>query len=190
MTTPPAQPPRQTVVFVNVNRTWPSVEQGDLTEAEVTLGDWNPYKSNSRSLLAFDPDDVVLVLAYRRGEVLAAFDVDEHGVKWLTSYDPHRIRWSGVPSTRWARLVGADSPVKWRQGEGVALKSMSMEELQKITSAPGSDSGHDRDPHRETSTPPTNEVTVSVAGVTVTVQPPSTTEVIVPDGMDVLVKRR
>jgi hypothetical protein len=174
-------PKRTTVVIVNINKTWPEVEQGERTAAEVTLGDWNPYKSNSRTIRAFEPDEVGLVLGYRKGIILTAFDIGEDAVRWLEGYDPHRVRWEGSPSTEWTHLVGTASPVTWKQGEGVACKVLTLDELTRMTAdtAPALDQVGGLAP----------EVTVSLGAVTVSLKDPRTVVVTAPDSMDVVVRR-
>ncbi|NYH55724.1 hypothetical protein HNR06_005313 [Nocardiopsis arvandica] len=178
MITPPKRP---VVVIVNINKTWPEVEQGKRTAADVTLGDWNPYKSSSKTILAFNPDEVGLVLGYRKGTIITAFDIEEDGVRWLEHFDPHRVRWEGSPSAEWSHLVGKKSPVTWKQGEGVALKTLTLDELAHMTAdpAPAPSGGTDASP----------EVTVSLGAVTVSLKDTQTVVVTAPDGMDVLVRR-
>ncbi|WP_019608445.1 hypothetical protein [Nocardiopsis sp. CNS-639] len=178
MNTPPK---RTTVVVVNINKTWPEVEQGKRTAAEVTLGDWNPYKSNSKTIRAFEPDEVGLVLGYRRGVIMTAFDIGENAVQWLESYDPHRVRWEGSPSVEWTHLVEKASPVTWKQGEGVAYKTLTLDELTRMTAgtAPTPGEGGGVFP----------EVTVSLGAVKVSLKGPRTVVVTAPDSMDVVVRR-
>lgn len=179
---------RTTVIIVNLNRTWPEVDQGLRSAADVTLGDWNPYKSNSKTVRAFDPDDVVLVLGYRKGTFLTAYDIAEDGVRWQHGYTPERVRWVGVPSAEWEHLVGTESPVKWKQGEGVALKAMSIEQLRQSTSAAGSGSGGGPTTTTPTDEPSSQDVTIHAAGVTLTVRPPQSAEITLPQGMALSVK--
>ncbi len=122
-----------------------------------------------------------MVFAYRRGRLLAAFDIDEDGVRWLTDYDPHRVQWSGSPSKQWSHLVGEASPITWKQGEGVALKTMSMEELILSTSGSGSGEAKPLDGAPEASSP--HDVTINVGGVTLTVHPPHSAKITLPQGM-------
>lgn len=178
MNTPPK---RTTVVVVNINRTWSEVEQGKRTAAEVTLGDWNPYKSNSRTIRAFEPDEVGLVLGYRRGVIMTAFDIGEDAVRWLESYDPHRVRWEGSPSVAWTHLVEKASPVTWKQGEGVAYKTLTLDELTRMTASTA--------PARREGGGVSPEVTVSLGAVKVSLKDSRTVVVTAPDSMDVVVRR-
>lgn len=183
-----AKQERSTVVIVNINRTWPEVEQGIRSEADVTLGDWNPYKSNSKTMRAFDPDDVALILGYRKGTFLTAFDIEEGTVQWLNDFSPERVRWSGTPSVEWGHLVGTKSPIKWKQGEGVALKTMSIEQLRQSTSAADSGSGGGPATTGPAEEPSPQDVTINAAGVTLTVTPPHSAEITLPQGMSLSVK--
>lgn len=75
---------------MNPNRTWPEVEQGLRSATDVTLGGWNPYTSNSKTVRVFDPDDVLLVLGYRKGTFLTAYDIVEDGVRWQSGHHHSR----------------------------------------------------------------------------------------------------
>lgn len=67
----------------------------------------------------------------------AAFDVvpDENGKTWTwcrsPDYPGQRIRFNGIPSTRFASQVGTDSPVTWKQGEAWPVKTITLAEVAK-----------------------------------------------------------
>ena len=119
------------VAVVNVGRTWPEAKHDARKRANAVLGDWNPFRGSSSTKLAFDPAAVALILAYYGGDIAEAMDVDpQKPYTWLTAYTPRRVRWNGSPSSRWAHLKDAPSPVTWKQGEGTPVKILTLAELQ------------------------------------------------------------
>lgn len=127
-------PSRNLVLVANVAQLGHLILADPSAAPSVVLGDWSPYRGGSTAM-DFDPDRIGVVLGYLRGKTPAAFDVvpDENGKTWAWCQSPdypgQRIRFNGVPSTRFASQVGADSPVTWKQGEAWPVKTITLAEL-------------------------------------------------------------
>lgn len=47
----------------------------------------------------------------------------------MPGYTNKRVRFNGVPSTRFANHVGADAPMTWKQGEAWPVKTIALVEV-------------------------------------------------------------
>lgn len=120
------------VLAVNVNRRWSEAEAGRTAEADVVLGDWSPWVGRSTNVRHFDPDRIAVVIACRRGETMAVYDVlpdaDGHTWHWVGDGARQRIRFHGQPSARYAAQLQAPAPA-WKVGEGVPVKVLDLHDL-------------------------------------------------------------
>jgi hypothetical protein len=120
------------VLAVNVFQRWREIGEGKASEDEVVLGFWSPWVGTSRTNRHFDPNRIAVVLACKRGQTMAVYDVkaDENGERWHwdTTYEPPRIVFHGSPSRRYAAQLHAPAPT-WKQGEGTPLKVLGLDEI-------------------------------------------------------------
>ncbi|MFI7087716.1 hypothetical protein ACIBUR_29480 [Streptomyces anulatus] len=123
---------RDQVLAVNVGRRWGAIAAGDAAEADVVLGAWSPWVGRSTKIRHFDPDRVVAIVACRRGETVAVYDVtpDTNGKSWYwVGEEPRRrIVFHGAPSDRFAAQRSAPAP-KWKPGEGTPVKLLAVGDL-------------------------------------------------------------
>lgn len=129
----PQQPPGpDQVLAVNVARRWSEVEAGRSAEADVVLGEWSPWVGRSTTIRHFDPDHIAVVIACRRGETMAVYDVlpdaDGHSWHWVGDGARQRIRFHGHPSSRYGAQLQAPAPT-WKVGEGVPVKVLDLHSL-------------------------------------------------------------
>ncbi|MFD3422644.1 hypothetical protein [Streptomyces decoyicus] len=121
------------VLAVNVSRRWSEVETDPTAEADVVLGAWSPWKGRSTTLRHFDPDRIDVIVACRRGETMAVYDVlpNEQGRRWHWVGDEprRRIVFHGRPSDRYAGQLHAPAPYIWQPGEGTPVKVLRLEDL-------------------------------------------------------------
>ncbi|MFJ1742623.1 hypothetical protein ACIOG4_28605 [Streptomyces microflavus] len=137
------QPVRDQVLAVNVGRRWGAIAAGDEAEADVVLGAWSPWVGRSTTIRHFDPDRVAAIIACRRGETVAVYDVrpdaDGRCWHWVGEEPRRRIVFHGAPSNRFAAQRGAPAP-KWKVGEGTPVKLLAVDDVlqgaEKETAAP------------------------------------------------------
>ncbi|MFI8932491.1 hypothetical protein ACIG3E_33110 [Streptomyces sp. NPDC053474] len=128
------------VLAVNVTRRWGEVERGITPEGDVVLGAWSPWAGRSTTVQLFDPDRIAVVMACRRGETMAVYDVD--GWHWTDDHPRRRIVFHGQPSTTYAAHLNAPAPT-WKVGEGIPVKLLPLNALaQGDPSRPGSEPAH------------------------------------------------
>jgi hypothetical protein len=120
------------VLAVNVTRRWSEFEEGTSTEADVVLGEWSPWVGRSTTVRHFDPDRIAVIIACRRGETMAVYEVqpDDDGRRyhWTGDEPRQRLVFHGRPSTRYAAHLTAPAPT-WKAGEGTPLKLLTLDDL-------------------------------------------------------------
>lgn len=130
MPTDPNQPLQ--VLAVNVSRRWSEVEAGTSTEADVVLSAWSPWLGLSTTKKLFDPDRIAVIVACRRGQAMAVYDIvpDTAGKRWHWVGDQPRprIAFHGRPSVRYAAQLAIPAPT-WKQGEGTPVKVLALATL-------------------------------------------------------------
>jgi hypothetical protein len=103
------------MILVNLSRTWPKVAS-DEDAARATLGDWHGISDR-----AIDENGDA-ILGIFRDMVVTAYDITGSERR-----PDSRVRFSGVPSKRWAHLIGAPSPASaWMQGQARPVKYLDM----------------------------------------------------------------
>nr|WP_258404863.1 hypothetical protein [Streptomyces sp. F12] len=161
------------VLAVNVSQRWSEVEKGTSSEADVVLGDWSPWSGGSTSKMLFDPDEIAVVVACRRGQAMAVYDVvpNEQGRRWdwVGNGPRRRIVFHGQPSRRYDATRSAPAPT-WRRGEGTPVKLLDLDVLLEGTAQPDNSARHvvlgeavvrsDGDRRLTVSVPPGYSVTV------------------------------
>ncbi|WP_019061512.1 hypothetical protein [Streptomyces prunicolor] len=135
------------VLAVNVNRRWSEIEAGMSTEADVVLGDWSPWVGRSTTIRHFDPDRIAVIIACRRGETKAVYEIvpDGRGQRyhWTGDGPRRRLVFHGRPSARYAAQLGAPAPT-WTQGEGTPLKLLALDDLLQGEQPEGQDESEQR----------------------------------------------
>ncbi|MGW1976473.1 hypothetical protein [Streptomyces sp. NPDC001889] len=128
--------PRLQALAVNVGKRWSEVAAGLSTEGDVVLSAWSPWRGGSTTSKLFDPDRIAVLVACRRGETMAVYDVtpDAAGERWHWVGDEprRRIAFHGQPSTRYAAHLGAPAPT-WKRGEGTPVKVLELDTLLRGT---------------------------------------------------------
>jgi hypothetical protein len=107
------------VLVANVKASWPQVLRGERTAEDSVLGDWASLSDQRLRQYA----DAILGVA--DNQVVAAFDVTD----WERTEDD-RVRFHGVPSARWAHLIGTPSPVTWARGQARPIRYLDTGELE------------------------------------------------------------
>lgn len=121
------------MLVANVQRTWPSVQAGEISAEQSVLGDWAALSEAKLHQYA----DAILGAA--GGTVVAAFDIDG----W-DRVDADRVRFHGSPSARWAHLVGGPSPVTWARGQARPIRYLDTRELADAAASEPAESSRDR----------------------------------------------
>ncbi|MFD9038784.1 hypothetical protein [Streptomyces bottropensis] len=120
------------VLAVNVTRRWSEVEAGTSTEADVVLGEWSPWVGRSTTKRHFDPDRIAVIIACRRGETMAVYEIHPDGdgerYHWTGDEPRKRLVFHGRPSSRYAAHLNAPAPT-WKAGEGTPLKLLALGDL-------------------------------------------------------------
>jgi hypothetical protein len=133
------------VLAVNVAQRWKEVENGTGSEADVVLGNWSPWHGGSTSKKHFDPDDIAVVVACRRGQVMAVYDVlpddDNRRWHWVGDGPRPRIAFHGHPSRRYDATRSAPAPT-WKQGEGTPVKVLGLDVLLEGEAQPDTSARH------------------------------------------------
>lgn len=112
---------RQEIILVNLPQTWPAVEAGTRTAADVTLGEWAQVPDEALSEFG----DVVL--GVYKHVVVSAFDIDG----WTRDPATGRVTFTGTESERWAHLVGGANPgPNWTQGQARPVKYLDTDEVE------------------------------------------------------------
>ncbi len=89
------------MILVHVKKTWPQHLGGQLTAEESVLGDWAPI---ARAALEEYGD---VLGAVHENVIVAVYDIDPDATTFV---DKNTVRFAGVPSTRWAHLIGQPNP--------------------------------------------------------------------------------
>ncbi|WP_431983919.1 hypothetical protein [Streptomyces qinglanensis] len=137
------RPEPDQALAVNVSRRrWREITAGHGTEADVVLGAWSPWKGGSTTIRHFDPDRIAVIVACRRGETMAVYDVlpspDGQRWHWVGDGPRRRIVFHGQPSTRFAAQLRAPAPT-WKAGEGNPVKVIGLGDLLQDDEAPERD---------------------------------------------------
>lgn len=121
------------MIFANVQRTWPEVLAGRRSAESSVLGDW---ASLAEAKLHQYADAVAGVAG---ATVVAVYDIDG----WDRVKDD-RVRFHGTPSTRWAHLIGAPSPVVWTRGQARPVRYVDTAELTSGSASAASEAHRNR----------------------------------------------
>lgn len=110
------------MIIVNVNTTWPDVQEGKVTPEYATLRAWHGIGDKALERYAD------AILGIYQGEVVSAYDItgwQRHGTGRTS-----KIEFTGVPSKRWAHLIGTPNPGEaWRRGQQRPVKYKDTTEL-------------------------------------------------------------